>query len=53
MTEDAPEEMPGLDPALFVGSPPAGDANPGDFVSNDQSADPTDQRPDLDQEDDQ
>ncbi|QWZ09198.1 hypothetical protein KRR39_05235 [Nocardioides panacis] len=26
-----------LDPADFVGEPPAGDAHPGDFMSNDQS----------------
>ncbi len=30
-----------LDPTQFVGEPPAGDANPGGFVSNDQSADQT------------
>jgi hypothetical protein len=40
MTEQAPE--PGLDDAVvldsddFVGEPPAGDANPGDYLSNDQ-----------------
>ena len=27
-----------VDPELFVGEPPAGDASPGEFVSNDQSA---------------
>jgi hypothetical protein len=32
MTENAP------DPAEFVGEGPAGDANPADFMSNDQSA---------------
>jgi hypothetical protein len=26
-----------LDPADFMGEPPAGDARPGDFMSNDQS----------------
>ena len=26
-----------LDPADFVGEPPAGDAHPGEFMSNDQS----------------
>ena len=26
-----------VDPADFVGEPPAGDAHPGDFMSNDQS----------------
>ncbi len=31
MTENAP------DPAEFVGEGPAGDANPADFMSNDQS----------------
>jgi hypothetical protein len=31
MTENA------VDPADFVGEPPAGDAHPGDFMSNDQS----------------
>ena len=30
-----------VDPDPFVGEPPAGDANPGGFVSNDQSADQT------------
>ena len=30
-----------LDPTPYVGEPPAGDANPGGFVSNDQSADQT------------
>jgi hypothetical protein len=30
-----------VDPEQFVGEPPAGDANPGGFVSNDQSADQT------------
>ncbi len=30
-----------VDPDQFVGEPPAGDANPGGFVSNDQSADQT------------
>ncbi len=30
-----------IDPEQFVGEPPAGDANPGGFVSNDQSADQT------------
>jgi len=28
----------GVDPEEFVGQPPAGDANPDDYVSNDQSA---------------
>ena len=27
-----------VDPEEFVGEPPAGDASPGEFVSNDQSA---------------
>lgn len=27
-----------VDPEEFVGEPPAGDATPGEFVSNDQSA---------------
>jgi hypothetical protein len=31
-----------LDPDEFVGEPPAGDASPGEVMSNDQSADPTD-----------
>ena len=31
----------GVDPAQFVGEPPAGDVNPGGFVSNDQSAEQT------------
>ncbi len=35
MTEHA------VDPEQFVGTPPAGDATPEDFSSNDQSADPT------------
>ena len=30
-----------LDPRDFVGEPPAGDATPGEFMSNDQSADPS------------
>jgi hypothetical protein len=39
MTEHA------LDPEQFVGTPPAGDATPEDFSSNDQSADPTESEP--------
>lgn len=30
-----------VDPEQFQGEPPAGDANPGGFVSNDQSAEQT------------
>jgi hypothetical protein len=29
-----------VDPDQFVGEPPAGDARPGEVMSNDQSADP-------------
>lgn len=43
MTEPAsstPEDLPRLDPDQFVGEAPTGDADPGGFVSNDQSAEP-------------
>lgn len=35
MTQEAHEPEPGQDDA-FVGEPPAGDANPGDYMSQDQ-----------------
>jgi hypothetical protein len=40
-SEEAMMSQDAVDPAEFVGEPPAGDANPGGFVSNDQSADQT------------
>ncbi len=41
-TDQANGQQPGsdaLDPGQFVGAAPAGDASPGEFTSNDQSAD--------------
>lgn len=39
MTEasDEPTTLPHLDPEQFTGDSPAGDADPGEFVSNDLS----------------
>lgn len=39
MSERDPKDLPGLDPDQFVGEPPAGDSDPGGFVSDDQSRD--------------
>ncbi len=59
-----PHDLNELDPAQFVGAAPAGDASPGEFVSNDVSAqseqapartddaDPTDQQEDPDPQED-
>jgi hypothetical protein len=38
-----------VNPEEFVGEPPAGDASPGEFMSNDQSADPAEDSPDEEQ----
>ena len=35
-----------VEPEEFVGEPPAGDASAGEFMSNDQSADPAGDSPD-------
>jgi hypothetical protein len=43
-----PRELGELDLDAFVGDPPAGDRDPGGFISNDQSADPTDASPEED-----
>ncbi len=42
-TDQVDEQQPdlaALDPDQFVGTAPAGDATPGEFTSNDQSAKP-------------
>ena len=36
--EDPATDLPELDPDTFAGDGPAGDAHPGEFASNDQSA---------------
>lgn len=36
-TEDQTPDLPALDPDQFLGDAPAGDAHPGEFMSNDQS----------------
>jgi len=43
MSKNPAEDQPALDKDQFVGEPPAGDASPGEFASNDQSADSPDQ----------
>lgn len=34
-----------VNPEELVGAPPAGDASPGEFMSNDQSAEPAEDSP--------
>ena len=34
---EQPDELPGLDPGQFTGGTPAGEDDPGAFVSQDQS----------------
>lgn len=47
MTEQTNPTDPGeLDPEQFVGGAPAGDARPGDFISEDQSAPASGSQPD-------
>lgn len=59
MSQNPAEDQPALDKDQFVGEPPAGDASPGEFTSNDQSADATSAEPsdessdEPDSEDDQ
>jgi hypothetical protein len=36
--EDPATDLPDLDPDTFAGEGPAGDAHPGEFASDDQSA---------------
>ena len=38
-TEDPTTDLAALDPAEFVGEPPAGDDSPGEFMSQDQQPD--------------
>jgi hypothetical protein len=44
------KDLPDLDPEQFVGEAPAGDARPGEFVSDDQSGSPSTDDPGEDEQ---